>query len=285
MTQDQTTTNSLQPIGVFDSGIGGLSVLAALRDMLPHENFIYLGDTARLPYGTKSRATVCAYAGGMTKALLDHDIKALVVACNTASAYAMDTIRAMTGDIPVIGMVEPAAEAALNRTQTGHILVIGTDSTIRSHVYPDALKAGRRETRVTSRPCQLLVALAEEGWHDGEIAEATVRAYMRDSLDMPARQRPDTVVMGCTHFPVFRPVFSRVLGSDTNLINCGAAAAEKLAAILPSPCDASRHGTVCYYATDSPARFAAGARLFGHSECDEANIEIIDVTGHAGIKP
>ena len=282
MIQDHSMTNSSQPIGVFDSGIGGLSVLAALRDLLPHEDFIYLGDTARLPYGTKSRATVCAYAGGMTRALLTHDIKALVVACNTASAYAMDTIRAMTGDIPVIGMVDPAAEAALNRTETGHILVLGTQATIRSHVYPDALKAGRGEIRVTSRPCQLLVALAEEGWHDGDIAEATVRAYMGDCPDMPAGQRPDTAVMGCTHFPVFRPVFKRVLGSDTDLLNCGAAAAEKLAATLPSSCNTHHYGTVRYYATDSPERFAAGARLFGYSECDAADIEMIDVNGNTG---
>lgn len=277
MIQDHNSINSDDPIGVFDSGIGGLSVLTALRGLLPHEDFVYFGDTARLPYGTKSRDTVRAYAATMTRTLLDHDIKALVVACNTASAYAMDTIRALSGDIPVIGMVGPAAERALSTTRNGHILVTGTHSTIQSNVYPDALQAGGDNLRITSIPCQLLVALAEEGWHDGNIAEASIRAYLHEILGMPADERPDTMIMGCTHFPVFQPVFARVLNEQTHLINCGIAAGRQLAEELPQKSTGDNYGRISYYATDSPERFAASAQHFVNAGIRESEVTMIDI--------
>lgn len=161
-----------RPIGVFDSGVGGLTVLAALRAELPAEQFIYLGDTARLPYGTKSAQTVARYALQVTAVLIARNVKALVVACNTASAMALPAIRSRFSQVPVIGVVEPGAEAAVRASRNGRIAVIGTEATVRDGAYQRAITQRRPDARVTAAACQLLVALAEEGWSDGVVARA-----------------------------------------------------------------------------------------------------------------
>ena len=174
--------DSARPIGVFDSGVGGLTVLAALRAELPHEQFVYLGDTARLPYGTKSAATVVRYALQAADALVARDVKALVVACNTASAAALPSMRERFGALPVIGVVEPGADAAVAATRSGGIAVIGTEATVRGGAYQRAIAQRRPDATVTVLACQLFVALAEEGWTQGEVARAIAQRYLAPLL-------------------------------------------------------------------------------------------------------
>ena len=182
------------PIGVFDSGVGGLTVLRALREALPHESFVYLGDTARLPYGTKSPGTVQRYARQAAQALVDRGVKLLVLACNTVSAVAVEPLRAHFGPLPVVGVVEPGAEAACAASATGHILVTGTEGTIRGGAYERAIRAQRPDARVTGQACPLFVALAEEGWTHGEVPRLAARRYLEPAL--AADPNIDCIVLG-----------------------------------------------------------------------------------------
>lgn len=217
MTKDFATDP--RPIGVFDSGIGGLTVLRALMASMPGENFIYLGDTARVPYGTKSADTVRAYSVGLADILMRHNVKMIVIACNTASVHAADAIAEFIAPIPVISMVPPAAAAALAATRNNHILMMGTQSTVRSGAYARALELLDPSIHVTSIATQLLVALAEEGWTDGPIARAAVERYIGPVFK--GEDKPDTIILGCTHFPLLRDVITDVAGPDVTLIDCG----------------------------------------------------------------
>ncbi len=187
------------PIGVFDSGVGGLTVLRALREALPAQDFIYLGDTARLPYGTKSPETVARYSLQCAAALLERGIGSLVVACNTASASALGALRERYPALPVIGVIEPGAEAAVAASASQHIAVIGTEGTIRGGAYQTAIHRRSPEARVTSCACSMFVALAEEGWTQGPVAEAVAHRYLDPIFDVA--DSPDCLVLGCTHFP------------------------------------------------------------------------------------
>ena len=191
------------PIGVFDSGMGGLTVLAALRSRMPGEDFLYLGDTARLPYGTKSGDTVARYALQAAEALVARGIKALVVACNTASSVALPALRARFPGLPVIGVVDPGAEAAVRATRTGHIAVIATEGTVRGGAYQVAIERLMPGAQVRSAACQVFVALAEEGWTEGPVADAAAESYLRPLLAWSAGEAAsaDVLVLGCTHFP------------------------------------------------------------------------------------
>ena len=184
------------PIGVFDSGVGGLTVLKAIRDVMPDEDLIYLGDTARLPYGTKSPASISRYACQAAALLQRYNIKLLVVACNTASAVALEALREQMAPLPVIGVVEPGADAAVSARPKGRHLVLATEATVRLGAYRKALESKDPGAQVTELACELLVALAEEGWNDGAIAEAIVRRYLQQ-LPRDSRQ-PEAVILGCT---------------------------------------------------------------------------------------
>jgi glutamate racemase len=196
-------------IGIFDSGVGGLTVVRSLTERLPAEELLYLGDTARVPYGSKSADTVARYSKMATRFLIDHGVKMILVACNTASAYALDELKA-TLEIPVLGAVDPGAQAAVAATRSGQIGVIGTLGTIRSGAYPRAIAAaaGGAKVRVTTRACPLLVPVAEEGWVDDSIAEAIARRYLDELRD--ESPEIDVLVLGCTHYPLLRAVLQRV---------------------------------------------------------------------------
>lgn len=215
-----------RPIGVFDSGIGGLTVLRALIASMPGENFIYLGDTARVPYGTKSADTVRAYSVGLADILMRHNVKMIVIACNTASVHAADAIAEFVSPVPVISMVPPAAAAALAATRNKHILVMGTQSTIRSGSYTRAIEQRDPDVKVTGIASQLLVALAEEGWIDGPIARAAVERYIGPAFK--GDDKPDTIILGCTHFPLLRDVIADVAGPAVTLIDCGDSASASI---------------------------------------------------------
>lgn len=255
-------------IGVFDSGVGGLTVLRALRAELPHESFVYLGDTARLPYGTKSGQTVTRYARQAAQVLVDRGIKLLVIACNTASAVALPDLRAHLGTLPLVGVVEPGAAAACEASGHGRIAVIGTESTVRGGAYERAIARRWSEATVVSRACPLFVALAEEGWCDGPIAEAVARRYLDDLRPRPGDPDGiDCLVLGCTHFPVLRPALAAVMGPGVALVDSARTTARAVARLLDRQrlaAPARAPGGVTLLATDGPERFArVGAGFLG----------------------
>lgn len=262
------------PIGVFDSGIGGLTVLKALQHHFPQESFIYIGDTARLPYGTKSPETVSKYAESLTKEILTHDVKAVVVACNTASTHGLPAVKLLAGDLPVLGMIDPAAEAAMNASRSKHIGVIATFGTIKSDVYKKALIAQNADCKVSSVACQILVALAEEGWSENAIAKATLHQYLDPMFDRA--DAPDTLILGCTHFPVFAPLIKDILGDGVTLINSGEAASHSLIDMLPQGSTGTTPHTE-FFVTDDPHRFAENAAKFYDHKIIPDNVTLIDI--------
>jgi glutamate racemase len=211
-----------QPIGVFDSGIGGLTVVKAIRDLLPNENVFYLGDTARVPYGNKSAETVERYSIELANMLIRESAKVIVVACNTVSSVAIPKLRAHV-TVPVVGVIEPGAQAAIAITRNRHVGVIGTRATIRSGAYENALRALNVHVRVSSRACPLLVPLIEEGLLNDELTDQAIARY----LDPMIADKIDTLVLGCTHYPLLAGAIGRVLGSEIKLVdsaqNCAVA--------------------------------------------------------------
>jgi glutamate racemase len=269
-------------IGVFDSGVGGLTVLRALRSVLPRERFVYLGDTARLPYGTKSAATVVRYSVQCADALVARGIRCLVVACNTASASALDALRLRYPGIPVIGVIEPGAAAAVAASRTRHIAVIGTEGTIGGGAYQAAIRRLDARVRVTAQACSLFVAVAEEGWVEGAIAEAIARRYLDPIFsDGPAPGAaggiPDTLVLGCTHFPVLAAAVQAILPGHITLVDSAATVAAAVARQLPAAATPSGRGSVTWLATDGAARFARVSAIFLGEALRAEDIEIIDL--------
>jgi len=251
--------NRARAIGVFDSGIGGLTVLKELVAALPTEDFIYLGYTARLPYGTKSNEVIIRYSRENTEFLLAKGIKLLVVACNTASAVALGEIGRDT-IVPVIGVIEPGARAAIAVSRSGKIGVIGTEATIASGAYTRAIQQLRPGVEIYTRACPLLVPLIEEGWTDNEIAERTV-AYYLESLKASGI---DTLLLGCTHYPLMRDLFRRVLGPGVRIVDSAtataAAVAERLADLRLMRLRGM--GSQSFFVTETPDRFVKVGRRF-----------------------
>jgi glutamate racemase len=300
------------PIGMFDSGVGGLTVLKALCAELPHEHFVYLGDTARLPYGTKSPETVARYAVQAAEALLEYGVKCLVIACNTASSVGLPAIRERIAGVPVIGVIEPGAAAACATSRSGHIAVIATEGTVRGGAYQEAILRLRSRASVIAQPTQLFVALAEEGLHQGPIAESVARHYLEPlfSEDGPsantrttARQtaigrsaalhevsrdaagarnttsRPDTLVLGCTHFPMLVSAIRAAIGPDIHIVDSAATTARSVRALLHQQALArpAGEGTSRFLATDSVERFARIGTRFLERPIDPDEVELVDL--------
>jgi len=260
-----------QAIGVFDSGIGGLTVVQALLEVLPHEHLIYLGDTGRTPYGTKSADTVRRYSLENAAFLVDKGIKLLVVACNTVSAVALDAVRAAV-DVPVLGVIEPGAEAAVRSTHNHKVGVIGTEATIGSGAYTRALKALAPSLEIYTRACPLFVPLAEEGWIDNDIARATAELY----LTSLKRSGIDTLVLGCTHYPLLKPIIAKVMGPKVQLVDSAHTTALAARAILIEQGLVRRdgNGSTSFFVTDAPERFQkVGARFMGQGVESAVRIE------------
>jgi glutamate racemase len=247
-----------RPIGVFDSGIGGLTVVSALRELLPNETIFYLGDTARVPYGGKSAATVERYSLEITGMLLAENCKTIVVACNTASALALPRLESTT-PVPITGVIQPGAQAAVAATRNGHIGVIGTRATIKSGAYERAIRALDPAVRVSARACPLFVPLIEEGWLEGEITDRVIKQYLTSLVSAGV----DTVVLGCTHYPLLREAIARFLGDAVTLVdsaqNCAATVRQLLEEKnLRAGADAS--GQLSVALTDSPDAFLEVAK-------------------------
>lgn len=262
-------------IGVFDSGMGGLTVLRALRDALPQESFIYLGDTARLPYGTKSPDTVQQYAVQMARLLVDRRIKSLVVACNTATTAALPHLQAMLPDISVLGVVTPGAAAAVAATKNQRIAVLATETTIAANAYQQLITAKLPHAMIYARACSVLVALAEEGMVDNAIARAALEHYLTDVDD------EDTILLGCTHFPVFKPLLTALLPSGVNVVDSAGATAAALQQLLTHEnllnVDALSGACVQYLVTDSVKRFRAVGEIFLGESLMASDVELVDV--------
>ncbi len=266
------------PIGVFDSGVGGLTVLKALRERLPGEALIYLGDTARLPYGSKSARAVGAYALAATRRLVAMGIKALVVADNTSSAQALDILRAEFDGLPVVGVVEPGATAAAQASEGGRIVVIASESTVEAGAYPRAIHNGRAGASVVSRACPLFVAMVEEGITDGPIAEMIARHYLDPLFGGPGAG--DCLLLGCTHFPALLPLLRRVLGPRVAIVDSAATTARVVEDLLARHrLKRRRPGTepMRYLATDAPERFARVARVFVPWPIGAAEVDLVDI--------
>jgi len=262
-------------IGVFDSGMGGLTVLRALRELLPQESFIYLGDTARLPYGTKSPNTVQQYAVQMARILVERRIKALVIACNTATTAALPHLQAMLPDMPVLGVVAPGAGAAITATKNQRIAVLATETTIAANAYQKLIKASLPNALIHARACSVLVALAEEGMVDNAIARAALLHYTSDVSD------EDTVLLGCTHFPVFKSLLSTLMPKGVSIVDSADATAQALQQVLIEENllknGTLSSGTIQYLVTDSVKRFLHVGEIFLNETLSAADIELVDL--------
>ena len=267
------------PIGVFDSGVGGLTVLRALRAALPRESFLYLGDTARLPYGTKSAKTVERYAKQAAQVLVDRGVKLLVIACNTVSAVAVETLREQFGPLPVVGVVEPGAEAACAATSTGHILIMGTEGTIRGGAYDRAIRRRRADAVVLGQPCPLFVALAEEAWTEGEVPELAAQRYLGPHLG--SDEALDTVVLGCTHFPVLSGVVQRVVGPGVTVVDSAMTTAGAVLSLLEqlglASLSSGHSAQLTLLATDDAERFARVGSGFLSTPLRAEDVELVDL--------
>lgn len=259
------TDSAKAPIGIFDSGVGGLTVLRALREQFPHERFLYLGDTARVPYGSKSPETVSRYSLNIAAHLVDEGCRAIVIACNTASAYAADAVRAAF-DVPIVDVIQPMAMhvAALNPSR---VLVLGTRGTVQSGAYPRALAAQRPTMDVAQCACPLFVPLAEEGWTHGPIPEQVVDTYLREAFDDGI---PEAIILGCTHYPLLRSVIEArvqrlVPDRPIAIIDSGTPTSNALRGSLCDlhpPARDDVRGDIRYLVTDTPSAFAPLAERF-----------------------
>lgn len=251
-----------RPIGVFDSGIGGMTVVRALTQYLPHENIVYFGDTARVPYGPKSPQVVREYAIQDTDVLLQHDVKLIVIACNTVSALALDVVQ-KRAKMPVIGVIIPGAEAAVQASNKKRIGVIGTLGTIYSNAYTHAIRQIDSTVKVFGQPCPLFVPLAEEGWIDHKASELIAKEY----LFPLTLEKIDTLVLGCTHYPILRRIIEKALQNNVTLIDSGEATAlhvKKLLEELHLENSSTMKANLQFYVSDVPHKFAEiGERFLG----------------------
>lgn len=260
-------------IGIFDSGIGGLTVLKEIVAALPDENIIYLGDTARVPYGIRSAETVTRYSFENTRFLLAQEIKMLVVACNTASAVSLEAVK-KEFPLPVIGVLEPGARAAVRETRTGRIGVIGTEATIASGAYERAIARLDAGIRVHSLACPLFVPLVEEGWIDNDVAMLVARTY----LEHFKATGIDTLVLGCTHYPLLKGVVNHVLGPGITLIDSATETAREVAEVLGKlkwMKPVRERPVRKYFVTDTPARFEKiGKRFLGDEQLRAEQVKV-----------
>ena len=265
-----------RPIGVFDSGMGGLTVMRALMARLPNESFLYLGDTARLPYGTKSTDTVRRYAIQAARALAARGVKMVVIACNTASV-ALPQVAEALAPLPVVGVILPGAQVALAAAPEGPIAVIATESTVKGGAYRAAIRAQGSDVPIVQQACPLFVPLAEEGLVEGPIVDAIVERYLAPLLaTMP---KPKTLLLGCTHYPVLKAAIAKAAGPDIAIVDSAIAAADAVAELIAAHGLANGGGraSLRFLATDSPGRFAHAGEIFLGQPIDPGSVELVDL--------
>jgi glutamate racemase len=251
-----------RPIGIFDSGVGGLTVVKEIFKALPNEEIVYLGDTARVPYGTKSSETIKRFSIENVEFLMRFNVKIIVVACNTASSISLPILRKKF-KIPIVGVIRPGVKKALSMTQNGKIGIIGTQTTIKSRSYETEIERVSKKIEVSSGPCPLFVPLAEEGWLDGSITLQIAKQYLA-SL---SKKKIDTLVLGCTHYPLLRPVISKAIGKGVRIVDSASSVAEEVASILEkngARADESNSPEHSFFATDEVEQFVkVGEKFLG----------------------
>ena len=247
-----------RPIGIFDSGLGGLTVLKALRKKLPHEHFIYFGDSANVPYGAKSRQTVTKLSVAIAQFLEQQDAKLIIVACNTASAQALPALQKKC-HVPVLGVIEPGAQKAIRLTRSGRIALLGTEGTVRSGAYEKALKKKRKDIRFFAKACPLFVPLVEENWTHKPAARLIAQEYLAPLQ----KKRVDTIILGCTHYPILKPLLRQIAGENITLVDPSDTLAEEVHRLLTKlgQSQTTGRGSARFYASDDPARFKRLAKL------------------------
>jgi glutamate racemase len=264
-----------RPLGIFDSGIGGLTVVRALHELMPNEKLIYLGDTARVPYGNKSSDTIIRYSREISNFLLSKDVKGIIVACNTASAYALDTLKAEL-NIPVFGVIEPGVSAALAATRNNRVGIIGTIGTIKSEAYQHALKKQRPELEIIAHATPLLVPLIEEDW----LAHSATRAILEEYLWQFRLMRIDTLVLACTHYPLLKPTLANLLGHNIELVDSAEACARFVREALRQEGrlgDAIGEPPIEVYLTDLPVHFKKVGERFLRRKLQK--VDVVSVEG------
>jgi len=273
-----------KPIGVFDSGIGGLTVVKRLSSMLPAENLIYFGDTARVPYGSKSNSTVIEYSLQNAHFLMEKNVKAIVVACNTASSVAIQELK-NNFKVPIIGMIEPGAKYALSNSATGKIGVIGTRATIANQAYSKEIKKLNPNVEIFEKACPLFVPLAEEGWIEHKATYEIAEEYLKELRDLNI----DTLVLGCTHYPILTNVIQKIIGENVKLIDSGIASAEVVRSEISRigfETNSFGTGNNQFYVSDIPAKFQEVAELFlGRPISDVQKVDLEYLTAFNIHKP
>ncbi|MBN1383765.1 MAG: glutamate racemase [Elusimicrobia bacterium] len=248
------------PIGIFDSGVGGLTVVKELLKILPNENIVYFGDTARVPYGTKSKDAVIKFSSEIIDFLTKKNVKLILVACNTASALALNTIRRKVG-VPVVGVIEPGAVSAVSTTRNKKIGIIGTEATIKSKAYEKTIRKIAGSCKIVNRACPLFVPIAEEGWVDRKVSEIIAGEYLK----LIKKAHADTVVLGCTHYPLLKNVIGRVLGKNIKLVDSAAEVARKVKNILQNKKllnTLKGTGHMQFFVSDAPEKFKRIGKIF-----------------------
>ena len=261
------------PIGVFDSGIGGLTVVSELMSLMPGEDIIYLGDTARVPYGVRSAGTVRRYAAEGASFLRSKGIKLLVVACNTVSAVGLDEV-AKYSDVPLVGVIEPGARAAVAASKAGRVGVIGTEATISSQAYVKAIHSSRDDVKVVTNSCPLFVPLAEEGWTEGDVPRLAAQRYLKEINEADI----DALVLGCTHYPLLRGVLQEVVGASVKIIDSATETAREVRDVLEKDglLKEAGQGRASFFVTDSPEKFQSVGQRFLKRKIEK--IEKIELT-------
>ena len=275
---DISKIDSEAPVGVFDSGVGGLTVAREIMRQLPNERIVYFGDTARVPYGSKSKNTVVKYSRQIIKFLETKNVKAIVIACNTATALALDDIKKDL-EIPIIGVVKPGAKVAVEKTKNNKLGIIATEATVNSHMYTDVIKKYNQDIEVYTKACPLFVSLVEEGWIKDDVTYEVARRYLKEMQDKDI----DTLVLGCTHFPLLRKLIGEVMGPEVELVNPAYETAVSLGKLLDklgiSAKDENRYrgGMYEFYVSDAADKFKNFANTILPFRIDdniaEANIE------------
>lgn len=274
--------NKSSPIGLFDSGVGGLTVLQALQNLMPNENYLYLGDTARLPYGTKSPKTVLHYAIQSASTLIERQIKLLIIACNTATAAALPLLQETFPFIPIIGVIEPSAQIACKTSLKGHVAVIATESTIQGKCYEETILRYRPEILVESKACPLFVPIVEEGWFSGPIVESIIIHYLSSLFfNRSIKDQPDCLVLGCTHYPLLSETIQKIIGNDITIVDSTVATAKLVQACIiqhnmVNP-NINLIGSTIFLTTDDKVRFARIGSLFLNTSIQEDKIEVVDL--------
>ncbi len=274
----KNASSTTLPIAVFDSGVGGLTVLRTLQDHLPNESFLYLGDMARVPYGTKSPAAIVRYTLSAANFLLSQNIKFLVIACHTASTMALSALEQAFSSLPIVGMIEPGALAACTISQNGHIAVIATEGTVKAQGYQKAINRIRAPAQVIAQGCSVFVALAEEGWTSGPITESVAKRYLDPLFNR--QPRPDCLLLGCTHFPLLTDAIEKVIGKDIFIVDPATETAQAVKQILQQRglenTQSPSAAVTRFLVTDAAERFARIAEQFLSTSISASQIQLVD---------